>query len=192
MSALRRRDPQQCPSSGMSGESRCFSAAFAAKRGTIMQRGKPFRKGASGNPAGKRKGTRHRTTRAVEALLEGEAEDLTRKAIEFAKAGDMAALRLCLERIAPPRKDRPIAFRLRPIKTAAEAAAAMAGHCSRCCDGRPNPDRGRRRLEGSGDLYWDTRDDRFRTAHRRAGGARERKSQRRQKMRTIERQALGG
>lgn len=56
--------------------------------------------------AGKRKGTRHKTTLAVELLLDGEAEALTRKAIDLALAGDSTALRLCLERIAPPRKGR--------------------------------------------------------------------------------------
>lgn len=68
--------------------------------------GKPwqFRKGQSGNPAGKPKGTRHKATQAVMAMLDGETEALTRKAIEMAKEGDMMALKLCLDRIAPPFK----------------------------------------------------------------------------------------
>jgi Family of unknown function (DUF5681) len=49
----------------------------------------PFEPGKSGNPAGKLKGTRNKTTMAVEALLDGEAETLTRKAIELAKAGEL-------------------------------------------------------------------------------------------------------
>lgn len=60
---------------------------------------------AKGNP-GKRSGTRNSVTRAVEGLMEGEAEGLTRKAIELALDGDLTALRLCLDRIAPPRKGR--------------------------------------------------------------------------------------
>jgi hypothetical protein len=60
----------------------------------------PFEPGKSGNPAGKLKGTRNKTTLAVEALLDGEAETITRKAIELAKDGDLTALRLCLDRIA--------------------------------------------------------------------------------------------
>src|SRR5215831_17617985 len=86
----------------------------------------PFEARKSGNPAGKAKGTRNKTTLAVEALLEGEAETLTRKAIELAKAGDLAALRVCLERIAPPRKDRPVLFELPPVSSAADAAKAAA------------------------------------------------------------------
>jgi hypothetical protein len=50
----------------------------------------PFQPGQSGNRAGKRKGTRNKVTLAVEALLDGEAETLTRKAIELAKAGDLS------------------------------------------------------------------------------------------------------
>ena len=44
----------------------------------------------------------------MEALLDNESDGLTRKAIELAKNGDLQALRLCLERILPPRKDRPV------------------------------------------------------------------------------------
>lgn len=78
---------------------------------------------APGNP-GRPKGARHRVTLAVAELLDGEAEALTRKAIELAKDGDMAALRLCLERIAPPRKDTPVAFDLPKVENAEEAAKA--------------------------------------------------------------------
>jgi hypothetical protein len=54
---------------------------------------------------------------AVERLLDGEGEELTRKAIELAKEGDLTALRLCLERICPPRKSRPIAIDLPDAST---------------------------------------------------------------------------
>ena len=78
-----------------------------AENSAKKQRGRPFPKGTSGNPAGKPCGARHRTTRAAELLLDGEARALTRKCIELAKEGDRSALRLCLERIIPPRRDRP-------------------------------------------------------------------------------------
>jgi hypothetical protein len=98
----------------------------AVEKTAAKQRGKPFRKGVSGNPDGRPSGSRNKTTIAVENLLDGEAEALTRKAIELAKRGDMAALSLCLERIAPPRKDRPVAFALPAIDTPAAATKAMA------------------------------------------------------------------
>ena len=56
-------------------------------------------------------------------MLEGEA--LTRKAIELAKAGDMQALRLCKDRLAPPRKDSPVAFDLPEMQTLNDAVPAM-------------------------------------------------------------------
>jgi len=63
-----------------------------------------FKKGVSGNPAGKPRGARHKTTQAALNLLEGESEAITRKAIELALGGDVTALRLCLERIVPALK----------------------------------------------------------------------------------------
>lgn len=88
-------------------------------------RGRPFPKGQSGNPAGKPKGTRHAATLAAEMLLDGESEALTRKLIALAHAGDRVALRLCLDRIVPPRRERPLVFDLPPLETMADALAAM-------------------------------------------------------------------
>ena len=97
-----------------------------AENSVRKQRGRPFKPGKSGNPAGKPKGSRNATTLAMEALLDGESDALTRKAIELAKGGDMAALRLSLDRILPPRKDRPVAFTLPAISGINDAGAAMA------------------------------------------------------------------
>jgi len=91
-----------------------------------IQRGRPFLPGQSGNPSGKPKGSRNKATLALEELLDGEAEALTRKAVELALGGDMAALRLCLDRILPPRKDRPVSFEMPVIKDAEDAKAASA------------------------------------------------------------------
>ncbi len=85
-----------------------------------------FEKGQSGNPKGRPKGVRNKTTLAVEALLEGEAEAITRKAIEKAKEGDMAAIRLCLDRLVPPVKDKPVTFEMPQMEKAADAVAAGA------------------------------------------------------------------
>lgn len=49
---------------------------------------------------------------------------LTRKAVEMALGGDTVALRLCLERLMPPRKDRPVAVPLQQIASAEDAAKA--------------------------------------------------------------------
>lgn len=96
---------------------------------------------AAGNP-GKPKGTRHRATLAVERLLEGEAEALTRRAIEMAMEGDATALRLCIERIAPKRKDAPIHFALPEMITAGDTAKAAGAVLSAVSDGNLSPSEG--------------------------------------------------
>jgi hypothetical protein len=85
-----------------------------------------WRKGASGNKAGKPRGARHKATLAAETLLEGEAEALSRKAVELALNGDVSALRLCLDRIVPPRKDRPVCFELPVMTESKDAVTASA------------------------------------------------------------------
>ncbi len=80
---------------------------------------------AEGNP-GKPKGARHKATQAALALLEGEADALSRKAVDLALEGDTTALRLCLERIAPPRKDAPVAFDVPSMHCAEDAARAAS------------------------------------------------------------------
>ena len=104
------------------------------------QRGRPFARGQSGNPAGKPAGARHAITRAVEALLEGEADALTRKAVEMALGGDGPALRLCLDRIAPARKDMPVSFALPPIVTAGDTVQASASLLAAVANGEVTPD----------------------------------------------------
>ena len=84
--------------------------------------GRPFAKGRSGNPAGRPAGLRNRSSQIAEALLAGEAETLTRKAVEQALAGDAAALRLCLERLMAPLRERPMRLALPPLKGARDIA----------------------------------------------------------------------
>jgi len=96
---------------------------------------------AAGNRmGGKPKGARHRVTLAVEALLEGQHEALTQRAIEKALEGDTTALRLCLDRISPPRKDAPISFELPPVKSVADAVEASASVLTAVASGEITPD----------------------------------------------------
>jgi Family of unknown function (DUF5681) len=104
------------------------------------QRGRPFRPGESGNPDGRPKGARNKTTLAIEALLDGESEAITRKLLEKATEGDMTALRLCLDRLLSPRRDRPVAFDLPPIESAADALSASSAVLAACAEGVLSPD----------------------------------------------------
>ena len=98
-----------------------------------------WKPGESGNPAGKPKGARNKTTLAVEALLDGEAETITRKAIEKAIGGDLTAIRLCLDRLVPPVKDKPVTFDLPGIDSAQDAAAAVGAVLRAVADGNLTP-----------------------------------------------------
>ena len=102
-------------------------------------RGRPFEAGRSGNPSGRPKGARNRATLAVEALLDDEAEALTRKVIELALAGNIPAIRLCFERLLPPRRDRGVVFDLPKIESAADAFAASGAVLESCAAGNLSP-----------------------------------------------------
>ena len=102
-------------------------------------RGRAFEKGQSGNPAGRRPGCRNRATIAAAALLAGESEALTRKAVELALGGDPMAMRLCVERILPPCRERAVKFELPPIESPADIAAAMKAVTSALADGVITP-----------------------------------------------------
>lgn len=104
------------------------------------QTGGKFKRGSSGNPRGRPVGARHKFTLAVESLLEGQHATLTQKAIDLALQGDGPALRLCLDRIAPPRKDAPVSFDLPPIKSAADTVTASASLLDAVAAGDVTPD----------------------------------------------------
>ena len=97
-----------------------------------------FAAGNTGRPAG----ARNRTTMAVLELLDGQAQALTQRAVELALAGDTTALRLCIERLAPPRKDAPVEFTLPAMKTAHDAAQAAGAVLAAVADGDLTPTEG--------------------------------------------------
>ncbi len=98
-----------------------------------------FLRGRSGNPAGRPRGCRDHATRAARLLLAGEGEALTRKAVELALAGDPAALRLCLERILGPCRERAVEFEMPAIGGAADLAGAMAAVVGAAAQGTVTP-----------------------------------------------------
>lgn len=91
-----------------------------------------------GNP-GKPAGARHKATQAALALLEGEGDALARKAVEMALGGDVMALRLCLERLVPMRKDAVIRFDLPVLSDTGDAPAAARAVLEALADGRMSP-----------------------------------------------------
>jgi hypothetical protein len=102
--------------------------------------GRPFEKGRSGNPAGRPHGARNKATLAAEALFDSEAEALSRKAVELALDGSEGALRICLDRIIAPRRERPIQLAVPPIHSASDIAGAMGAIVKAAAQGAITPD----------------------------------------------------
>lgn len=97
-----------------------------------------FAPGNSGRP----KGARAKATIACEALLDGQVEQLTQKAIDLALAGDTIALRLCMDRLAPPRRDRHVSFKLPAFASAADHPSVLAAIMKAVAQGDLTPGEG--------------------------------------------------
>jgi len=93
---------------------------------------------ATGN-AGRPKGSRSKVTLAIESLLQGQAEALTQTAVTKALDGDIVALRLCLERIAPAPKDQPVSFSLPKMHNSMDASEAAGSVLTAVSEGELTP-----------------------------------------------------
>ncbi len=89
---------------------------------------------------GRPEGSRNKATLAAQTLLDGEAEALTRKVIDLALSGDITALRLCLERLLPPTKGRPVRLNLPDIKTVEDNLRAFSAMLKAMSDAHITPD----------------------------------------------------
>jgi len=94
-----------------------------------------FNAGNTGRP----KGSRNKTTIAIESLLQGQAEALTQTAVVTALEGDSVALKLCIERIAPAPKDQPVSFSLSKINNALDASEAAGSVLTAVSKGELTP-----------------------------------------------------
>ena len=99
-----------------------------------------FKPGQSGNPNGRPAGSRSKVLVALDALGEGEAENIVKAMIEKAKSGDAVAGRTILERVWPPRKGARLMFKLPEINTASDLVGAIAGVNRQTADGMLSPD----------------------------------------------------
>jgi hypothetical protein len=75
---------------------------------------------------GRPSGSRNKATMALQEMLDGHGESITRKCALLAMQGDPTALRLCMERLIPPRKEHPVKFQLLDVSTAGEIATALS------------------------------------------------------------------
>ena len=90
------------------------------ENGTIPGRFQPGNRMGKGRPHG----SRNKASIAIQAMLDGQSEALTQTAINLALDGNETALKLCLDRLLPPKKDRHVRLRLPSITTAAGVADA--------------------------------------------------------------------
>jgi hypothetical protein len=115
-------------------------AAKAAPKQRRRGPGKPFQAGRSGNPAGKRKGTRHQITLLAEHLMTDDVEAAISKVVKAAKAGSMPAAKLILDRVLPLRKGRPLSISLPRVDSPQGVTDALAAVVAAMADGSLSPD----------------------------------------------------
>lgn len=85
-----------------------------------------WKPGQSGNPKGKPVGTRNRASLLAEQLIGSEAEKLVRAVIDKALSGDSTCLRLCLERLSPPVRERPVCIPLPALAGVGDATSILS------------------------------------------------------------------
>jgi hypothetical protein len=118
--------------------------AGPSKNGNLTDGKNPDGTFAPGNKigAGRPPGSRNSASKAIEALLDGEAEAITRVAIEKALEGDMVAIRLVFDRVCPAPKSRRVNVTLPDTSDAAGIECAHAAVIQAVASGDISPDEG--------------------------------------------------
>jgi hypothetical protein len=114
-------------------------SASSSPNTSAQHRGR-FQPGQSGNPSGRRQGSRNKATIALEKLMEGGAEAIVQAVIHAAAKGDMTAARLVLDRVVPVRKGRAIHLTLPLIESAAGVSQAQSATVAAMAEGEITPD----------------------------------------------------
>jgi Family of unknown function (DUF5681) len=99
-----------------------------------------FVKGQSGNPAGRRPGSRNKVTQLVEEILEGGAEQATRELLNHACLGKATAMRICFDQLLPRRRGRPVPISLPQVETLADVAKWKVAILNGIADGEITPE----------------------------------------------------
>jgi hypothetical protein len=99
----------------------------------------PFVKGKSGNPAGKKKGTRHKRTLLLAAMSDDDRGAIVAKIIRQARRGCRTSQRLIADRIEPPRRGSPVKYALPPLVTVADIVKAQNAITVAMSKGRLTP-----------------------------------------------------
>ena len=98
-----------------------------------------FKKGQSGNPAGRPRGARNRATLMIAALLDEEGPRLMREAIDRALDGDSLLLRCCVTRMVPVPRGRPVELDLAEGSAAGDVLASLTATVRAMAEGTISP-----------------------------------------------------
>jgi len=109
-------------------------------RSASKPRGRPFKKGESGNPLGKPKGCRNRSSLLLEEMIEGKETEILSKIIDEACKGNPSAWRALTPFMLPLHRERPVRFEMRRIETIADAVGASADLIEASVAGEVPPD----------------------------------------------------
>jgi hypothetical protein len=101
-----------------------------------------FKKGVSGNPRGRRAGSRNKATMLLEKMMTDDGEGVVNAVLEAAKGGDMQAARIILDRICPPRKERPISCKLPKVEDTSDLIAGISAILQAVSEGQLTPGEG--------------------------------------------------
>ncbi len=109
-----------------------------------------YKKGFSGNPAGRPKGSTDKRN-ALRKAFENDSKDVIKKCIELAKQGDPACIRMVLERLVPP-----IRAKAEVVKFELDADASLTDTAKQILTaiaaGQIAPDTGRMLIDGVASL----------------------------------------
>lgn len=104
--------------------------------------GRPFKKGQSGNPSGRPKGSRHPAYAVLDAIGQERAEKIVESVANAATAGDMRAAEIILKRAWPERKGRPLSIDLPLVGRAQDVPKATAAIIAAVTGGAITPEEG--------------------------------------------------
>ena len=99
-----------------------------------------FKPGQSGNPAGKPRGTRSKSTLAALALAEGKLTEIVQTLIDEALGGDISAAKILLDKCVPNKRESPLPeLSLPVVETAADLPRLTGAILAAISEGRITP-----------------------------------------------------
>jgi hypothetical protein len=111
-----------------------------------MSRGVPFQPG-NRKGRGRPRGSSNKSTLLWPQLLSEYGEPLVRKCIAMALKENPVAMRVCMERLVPLRRDLPVQVRLPTVRTAAELDSALNAVLDAVARGKLSPTESRQLVE---------------------------------------------